>query len=530
MNILFMDFLTILLPTYFFFYMAITLIHRNRKSMLNLIAAFLMLAFFFYFLGEYIKTSLLPQYQMQIVLYGNAPMLLFVICFLVHLCILIGTPITSNLKRWLPVIYASPFTLWGIFLVAKDHRELYDMSITDGRSPLDPLFLLLTIIFVAGYILISVIILAVCWRRTREARLRMITRSLLLSLLSLFTWFILVTILLQSQILTTPSAMILYFIGYLSWAVILRHLIGKHDIMPDYRKLFYILFKSAPTAILLLDKKGTVMDMNPRAKQWFEGIPIQEIPSHFEFHNGMSLSDILDLTDQGKDNAAYWEMRVNHHHNGYFDLMIGLDLVDGANEELFVMHLTDVTPLKETQRKLLESEKGYKHLAHHDSLTNLYNRAAIQEQLQHKIDRRECFALALIDLDNFKPVNDTFGHHVGDLYLQHIAHIFNSTAQPGDLIGRIGGDEFVIVISCSQECDVTERINSRLSLLSSKPFKYEGTEIPISFSAGVSVYPTDAPDVTKLLMKADEAMYTAKRKRKKESSIFSKTWKRDLER
>lgn len=439
MNELFMDFLTILLPTYFFFYMAITLINRNKKSKLNRIAALLMLAFLFYFLGEYIKTSLLPQYQMEIVLYGNSPMLLLVICFLVHLCILIGSPITSSLKRWLPFIYAAPFVLLIVFLITEDHRVLYNAAVTDGRSPLDPLFLLLTVLFVAGYILLSVSILVVSWYRSQEAKRKKILLSLLFSLFTLFPWFILVTSVLQLQFLTSRNAMILYFIGYLLWAVALRHLIGIHDIMPDYSKLFHILLKSAPTAILFLNQKGEIREMNPRAKQWCEGIPTHNLLSHFQFDDRQSLGGILAFFLQQKESEAQWEVRMYNPNKGYLDLIMGLDLIEEADEELFVMHLTDVTSLKNIERKLLDSERSYKYLAHHDSLTDLYNRAAIQEQVQQKIAGREWFALTLIDLDNFKPINDTYGHLVGDLYLKHFAYILKNYGQPDDIIGRVGG-------------------------------------------------------------------------------------------
>lgn len=489
--------------------------------MVNRIAALLMLAYLFYFVGEYIKTSLLPEYQMQIVLYGNSPMLLFVICFLVHLSILIGGSITEPLKRWLPIVYAAPFILWAIFLLAKDHRELYDASITDGRSPLDPLFLLLTIIFVAGYILMSVIILAVSWLRTHEAKLRMIARSLLINLFSLFAWFVVVTSLLQSGVLTARYAMILYFIGYLTWAVVLRHLIGKHNIMPDYRKLFHILFKSAPTAILLLDRSGTVKEMNPRANQWFEGIAVADIPSHFEFNNGLRLCELVTRVFQGQSNVSS-EIRLTHLKQGQLDLMMGLELIDGGNEELFVMHLTDITSLKATERRLLESERSYKHLAHHDPLTDLYNRIAIQEQLEHRIANRESFALVLIDLNNFKQVNDTYGHLVGDLYLKHIAHILKQCTAPGDVAGRVGGDEFVLIVPCSPDSDAHEQIGRLLEKGTRYAFLHEQTEIPVSFSAGVSVYPIDASDVTKLMKHADEAMYAVKRAGKNEEALIRK--------
>lgn len=513
MNERFMDFLTILLPTYFFLYMAITLIHRNKKSMLNRIAACLMLAFLFYFLGEYVKTSLLPEYQMQIVLYGSAPMLLFVICFLVHLCILMGGSATQYLKRRLPIIYAAPFTLWLIFLMTMDHKQLYNVDITDGRSPLDPLFLLMTLLFVAGYILLSAVILSVTWYRTKEQKVKKASRSLLLGLFSLFAWFVLVTLLLQSMLINTRYSMILYFVGYLIWAVVLRHQIGKYHIMPDYRKLFHIHFKSAPTAIMLLDRQGIVRELNPKAKRWFEGIKAEEIPQHIEFNNGIRLPEVLASLDQQREGTTHWEMRVDHDRMEHVDLIMNLDLVDGLNEELFVMHLTDVTSLKNTERKLLESEQEYKHLALHDSLTDLYNRAAMEEYLELKIAQHDMFALVLIDLDNFKPVNDTYGHLVGDLYLKHIARIFKDMSGPNDLAARMGGDEFVLIISCAEvsEAEVDEFINQRLSLLSMHSFRNENTEIPITYSSGVSIYPRDASNVTQLLKIADEAMYNEKR-------------------
>lgn len=194
---------------------------------------------------------------------------------------------------------------------------------------------------------------------------------------------------------------------------------------------------------------------------------------------------------------------------------MGLELIEETDEKLFVMHLTDVTSLKVAERKLLKSEQNYKYLAHHDSLTDLYNRAALHELLQEKITRRERFALILIDLDNFKPINDRYGHFVGDLYLKHIAHMLENGSSPDDLIGRIGGDEFVWIISSMDENSELDRVvDTRLSLLQKTPFMYKGIEIPILFSAGVSQYPRDAKDIASLLKAADEAMYTMKRARK----------------
>ncbi|MFC5452775.1 GGDEF domain-containing protein [Paenibacillus aestuarii] len=522
MNDLFMDFLTILLPTYFFFYMAVALFARNRKSLLNRIAALLMLSFLFYFLGEYIKTSLLPQYQMQIVLYGSGPMLLLIICFLVHLCVLMGRPVTTPMVRWLPVIYASPFICLFIMLFSQDHRVLFNANVTDGRSPLAPMLLFLTLFFVAGYILLSVIILAYSWYRTTETKSRIILRSLLISLFLLFAWFMAVTVFLQSRFFTSREAMIFYFIGYLLWAMALRHLVTKYDILPDYRQLFHILFKSAPTAILLLDKKGNVKELNPQAQLLFKHYPVQDIPELLSADGAIHVSERLALFFQERRaEAAQWEISLNNPDKGHLDLMAWLEKVEESDDELIVMHLTDVTSMKDTERKLLESERNYKYLAHHDSLTGLWNRAAIREQLLQKIAKQEPFALVLIDLDNFKLINDTYGHVSGDRYLQHIAALLQQHAQADELIGRLGGDEFVMVIPGGNESGIYEELQRRLFPLLNNAYCSDLIKLPITFSAGVSLYPTHAADLTSLLRKADEAMYAVKKSGKHEISIFS---------
>ncbi|ANF96670.1 sensor domain-containing diguanylate cyclase [Paenibacillus bovis] len=512
MNDLFMDFLTIQLPTYFFLYMAITLIYRNRKSSINRVAALMMMALVMYFLFEYLKTSLLPQHQMQLVLYGSAPALLMFVCTLIHLSILLGDAVTHRFRKWLPLVYASPYGLWFYFLVAWDHHVLYNEHVTDGRSPLHPTYLLVSITFIIGYILLSVLLLAFSWLRTAEPRRKIIYRWLLLNDFQLFGTFALITTLLQSGVIVTRVSMIFYFIGYLVWAMRLRHLIGKYNIMPDYHKRFQILFESAPNPILMLDLKGDVKEINPCARRWFADMPVEQIPQHFEFAHGQSLQQILSSCLEQQGSVHHLEMHVSKQGQSGLDLVAGIDLLTGANEDLFVLHLTDVTPLKETERRLIQSEQNYKYNAHHDTLTGLYNRAAVEEQLQLKMAGSERFALVMIDLNHFKPINDTHGHTAGDQYLQYIARLLRTLAQkPGDIIGRIGGDEFVLLLGCPEHSDAAQMVHTRLSLLNDKVFRQDHIEIPVSFAAGLGIYPDDAADMIGLLRYADQQMYHLKR-------------------
>jgi len=159
-------------------------------------------------------------------------------------------------------------------------------------------------------------------------------------------------------------------------------------------------------------------------------------------------------------------------------------------------------------------EKLIEHLAQHDSLTDLPNRALFADRLRQALLRakREKSKLAVIyfDLDNFKPVNDTYGHGVGDLLLMAVASRVRGVLRASDTIARIGGDEFVVLLPyVNAEADsivVAENILSRLTM----PFEIEGRTLHISGSVGVAAYPKDAEDETELMNCADRAMYQAK--------------------
>ncbi|MFC4101218.1 sensor domain-containing diguanylate cyclase [Paenibacillus xanthanilyticus] len=523
MNEISLDFLTILLPSYVYFYMAITLYVRNRKSPHNRVASLLMLSLLSYFMGEYIKSTLYSTYEVPIVLYWNAPMLLLTISLLIHLCLLISGTL-SNLANWLiPAVYGLPFTLYATLLVSYDDRSLYNPEVNGGESPLHPLILVLAISFVGGYILSSVLILTVGWRRSHNPRQRKVLQLLLLSLLTMFGWFVLVTVLLQNGITTSPESMALYFSGCLLWVLALRIIVNKYDFLPDYRQLFHTLFESGPNAIILLDKLGTVKQMNPRAALLFgSGDEAADPAGALCFDDGTTLREHMQDRKSGTRPQADGELHVGMPGSGRTEFLFHADVLPGVDEELLVLHLTDVTRLKEAERRLAESEQRYRQLAHHDTLTGLYNRMAINEQADGLMKRRRRFALVLIDLDNFKWVNDTFGHVAGDQFLVHISSCLRSASGPNDMLGRLGGDEFVILIPDPVRAEeLLGDISARLGPLGQQPFQIGQERIPVSYSAGVSEFPSDGLSLTELLRSADEAMYRVKRNGKNGISVYA---------
>ena len=153
------------------------------------------------------------------------------------------------------------------------------------------------------------------------------------------------------------------------------------------------------------------------------------------------------------------------------------------------------------------------HAARHDPLTGLPNRGAFNEAVQTAIQIRGASACVLLmDLDRFKDVNDTLGHHHGDLLLQQVAARLRDQLRSGDLIARLGGDEFAIL---SEDCsradglDVARRVADSLR----EPFALEEVVVDVQASIGIASFPADAGDVTTLLQRADVAMYRAKETR-----------------
>lgn len=169
-----------------------------------------------------------------------------------------------------------------------------------------------------------------------------------------------------------------------------------------------------------------------------------------------------------------------------------------------------------------QAEARIRHLAEHDSLTGLVNRARLHQRLEEALAqaRRETTGVAvlMLDLDEFKPVNDTHGHAVGDALLQAVAGRLRACAQPGDTVARLGGDEFVMLLPQVRGMDEAlaraEALRDSLSQAYALPQTAStGETLPrmrVSCSVGLAIYPDHANDATRLLQRADQAMYLAK--------------------
>ncbi len=168
---------------------------------------------------------------------------------------------------------------------------------------------------------------------------------------------------------------------------------------------------------------------------------------------------------------------------------------------------SDVTAAKEAEEQIV-------FMARHDSVTGLPNRVLFKDRLEMALQRRQDegakFAVHFIDLDNFKSVNDTLGHPIGDKLLQEVAERLQSLTRVGDTIARFGGDEFALIQSHAADQDAASALAQRIVDMVAPAFEIDGRKIIIGASVGVALAPDDGKDSEELLKNADLALYSAK--------------------
>jgi diguanylate cyclase (GGDEF)-like protein/PAS domain S-box-containing protein len=282
------------------------------------------------------------------------------------------------------------------------------------------------------------------------------------------------------------------------------------------------VFAQASEGIIITDDQWRVVDSNPTITRW-SGIERRKLL-------GRDLREYF--AESGGDlemiESALWTLAENGHWRGETrarcsngDLqqeMLTASAV--ADETGNVSHYTfifsDITALKEQQEKL-------EYLAHYDPLTRLPNRVLLADRIQqalHQAQRSgELVAVAYLDLDGFKPINDTLGHAAGDLLLVEVAKRLRTCVRAADTVARLGGDEFVLIIK-AQDFGDCEAATLRVLATLSAPYVIDGIDIELSASIGVTLYPNDGADPDVLLRHADQAMYVAKQAGRNRYHLF----------
>ncbi len=200
------------------------------------------------------------------------------------------------------------------------------------------------------------------------------------------------------------------------------------------------------------------------------------------------------------------------------------EALDAHTEVVHTMHRTEqdlegrvserTRELADANARLQESQQSLHHLAYHDNLTGLANRALMDDRIAQAIERARrnssMVAVLLVDLDRFKPINDSYGHAIGDEVLKLIATRLEDCVRSSDTVARIGGDEFVVVLDSLRSTEHADRVADSIAASLAKTFPVAGDQIVIGASVGLALYPVHGMDAQSLIKKADQAMYQAK--------------------
>ena len=307
------------------------------------------------------------------------------------------------------------------------------------------------------------------------------------------------------------------------------YLVDDSENMAKHRRARTLagIFQNVHECICITDSAGTVQNVN-RAFEQVTGYKKEEVIGGNPriLKSGRHSDEFYRKMWDDLVNKGFWQGEIwNRRKNGeiYPELLSITAMRDEDEEESenlfhYVAVFVDISTLKEQQQEL-------ERLAHCDVLTGLPNRVMFTDRLRVALSKarrnKAMLAVAYLDLDNFKPVNDTYGHKAGDQLLIAVAERIVGVLRESDTVSRLGGDEFALVLcDGGTRADYINTLERVLAQLSS-PFLLNEATITLSASIGVTYYPDDNSDPDTLLRHADQAMYLAKRAGRARYHVFA---------
>jgi diguanylate cyclase (GGDEF)-like protein/PAS domain S-box-containing protein len=314
------------------------------------------------------------------------------------------------------------------------------------------------------------------------------------------------------------------------FAVIVSEITERKNIEEELR-LYSLVLKNSSEGMVVTDSDNLIIAVNPAFTN-ITGYSFEEVrgrnpnmlksgrhaPAFFhEMWNelnstGQWQGEIWDKRKNGEIHAKWLTINTIHNNDGTINRYVAL--------------FSDITEKKKTEELIWRQ-------ANFDTLTGLPNRDMFRDQLDKEMKRSirgiMPLALFLIDLDQFKEVNDTLGHAVGDMLLIDAARRISACVRESDIVARLGGDEFAVAISTYAETgnidDIAQKIVGRLA----EPFHLGSNEAYVSASIGITIYPDDATDIAALMKNADQAMYVAKSKGRNRFSYFTQSLQQEAQ-
>ncbi|MDD2768555.1 MAG: EAL domain-containing protein [Methylococcus sp.] len=299
-------------------------------------------------------------------------------------------------------------------------------------------------------------------------------------------------------------------LGFIALVILMNRILNHENY--QQLKLANLVFNSTSEGMLLTNQEATIIAVNPAFTDT-TGYSAEEVVGKKAnvlssgrqdraFYTAMWNS----IKTTGKWQGEIWNRRKNGEAYAEWLSINSIVNKDGSPSR-YVALFSDITKQKENEQLLWKQ-------ANFDELTGLMNRHMFNERLEHYILKSTKSslkgALMMIDLDRFKEVNDSLGHDIGDTLLNEAAQRMAVCIPDTDLLGRLGGDEFIVLLGEMDDSRDAERIANNILKELSAPFPLNEETVYISASIGITIYPDDAKDTITLFKNADQAMYAAK--------------------
>lgn len=275
----------------------------------------------------------------------------------------------------------------------------------------------------------------------------------------------------------------------------------------DRLNLFAKCVESLTDALAIYDKDFRLVDINPSFLTLFGGVREQYLKKEFHLagYNKSYIETIKETVR--KHEHIQQEVKLRNSDHALLPFEISIDEIKNAQNQItnYVVVYSDLTERKKTESEL-------NNLSNRDRITSLPNRNLFFSDLKKLAKQHSHHALLVFDLDNFKKINDSLGHQLGDSLLAKLAMRLNKLTRENDVFYRLGGDEFALVMSNTNDIHIITRMAKQFLAAIATPFKMAGHELAITSSVGIVLFPEDGNTPEILLKNADTAMYHAKKK------------------
>jgi diguanylate cyclase (GGDEF)-like protein/PAS domain S-box-containing protein len=287
-------------------------------------------------------------------------------------------------------------------------------------------------------------------------------------------------------------------------------------------KLSDIVFENTTEGILITNEENQIISVN-NAFSTITGYTQEEVlgqnpkflnsgKQNKEFYNNLW----RDIHTTGQFKSEIWNRKKSGE---IYPEWLNISVVKDSNGRTlnYVAIFSDITKIKKSNEKI-------EFLAHHDPLTNLPNRlllkARLEQSITHANNAKEILAIMFIDIDNFKMINDTYGHSIGDKIINLVASRLKRNLRQDDTISRIGGDEFILVIENINDIKNIKKIAHKILNDFNEPIKLQEYLFEITISMGITLFPNNGLNTEELIKQADTAMYSAKNAGKNQFQFY----------